>query len=321
MSRYAKLDQIPAMEQLSLGRMALWAVAGTIILSVHVGAAAWVMRTAPAEAMPESAAAAIMIELAPEPVAPETDIEEIAAQQTQSEQAMAAQPTESPNETDEVLEPKEDIAPETPQKFVQNPIPEDNVLEMEKETPPVEPKQSVDMPDPVKTETTQEATAVLDAVNVPLPTPRPAYKQKKTKKVKPAKKIKAKPQSNSAASQATAKAKLKTRKASVAAARQSSRGSSRVLSPARWQSRLLAHLERRKRYPSAARRSKQQGVALVRFRIDANGKVLSARLSRSSGFAALDQEAISMVRRASPVPAPPPGVNRNITVPVRFNLR
>jgi periplasmic protein TonB len=28
-----------------------------------------------------------------------------------------------------------------------------------------------------------------------------------------------------------------------------------------------------------------------------------------------------MVRRASPVPAPPPGVNRTIMVPVRFNLR
>ena len=94
-----------------------------------------------------------------------------------------------------------------------------------------------------------------------------------------------------------------------------------AVSPARWQSRLMAHLERRKRYPSGARSRREQGTAYVRFTIDERGNVLSASLARSSGSAELDAEVLSLVRRASPVPAPPPGVNRTITAPVQFRLR
>ncbi|MCX5579617.1 TonB family protein, partial [Kaistia terrae] len=32
----------------------------------------------------------------------------------------------------------------------------------------------------------------------------------------------------------------------------------------------------------------------------------------------LDQEVLSLLRRASPVPPPPPGVKKTITAPVRF---
>ena len=88
-----------------------------------------------------------------------------------------------------------------------------------------------------------------------------------------------------------------------------------------WQSRLMAHLERRKRYPAAAKRRRDEGVATVRFSIDASGNVLSAQLARSSGVPELDEEVVAMVRRASPVPAPPPGAKLDITVPVRFNIR
>ncbi|MYZ47018.1 energy transducer TonB family protein, partial [Propylenella binzhouense] len=110
-------------------------------------------------------------------------------------------------------------------------------------------------------------------------------------------------------------------KAPVAAAQQSSSGAAPTVSPARWQARLLAHLERRKRYPGAARARGSEGTASVRFSIDASGNVLGASLARSSGVPELDQEVVAMVRRASPVPAPPPGVSRTITVPVRFSLR
>jgi len=89
----------------------------------------------------------------------------------------------------------------------------------------------------------------------------------------------------------------------------------------RWQARLMAHLERRKRYPAAARQQRQEGIAEVRFRIDGGGNVLAAELVRSSGYDALDTEATGLVRRASPVPAPPPGVNGIITVPIHFSVR
>ena len=91
--------------------------------------------------------------------------------------------------------------------------------------------------------------------------------------------------------------------------------------PARWQARVASHLERRKRYPSAARKQGQQGTAQVRFTIDGSGNVQSVSLVRSSGVPLLDEEVVALVRRASPVPAPPPGVNRTIVVPIRFSMR
>lgn len=98
----------------------------------------------------------------------------------------------------------------------------------------------------------------------------------------------------------------------------------RTMDPAsadRWQAQLIAHLERRKRYPAAARGGREEGTALVRFQVDRGGNVLVVELVQSSGFHALDEEAVNLVRRATPVPKPPPDMNRPITVPIRFNLR
>lgn len=91
-----------------------------------------------------------------------------------------------------------------------------------------------------------------------------------------------------------------------------------------WQGRLLAHLERRKRYPAEARARRLQGVAHVRFTMDRQGRVLSAALERSSGHAALDREALALLQRAQPLPAPPaetPGERITLTVPVEFFTR
>lgn len=82
-----------------------------------------------------------------------------------------------------------------------------------------------------------------------------------------------------------------------------------------WASRLMAHLEKFKRYPG-----RQTGTVGVRFSLDEAGNVLSYSVVSSSGSAALDQAALDMVRRASPVPAPPPGVQKTITAPVNFSL-
>lgn len=74
---------------------------------------------------------------------------------------------------------------------------------------------------------------------------------------------------------------------------------------ASWQSRLLAHLNRYKRYPDDARRRGQQGVVKLRFVIDGRGQVLSFELASRSGSAALDRATLQMIRRAQPLPAPP----------------
>ena len=122
-------------------------------------------------------------------------------------------------------------------------------------------------------------------------------------------------------SRAAARAQTVAPAAKVAAAPQNATGASAAVSPAKWQARLMAHLERRKRYPAGARQRREEGVVTVRFAIDGGGNVRSATLVRSSGHAELDDAVLALVRRASPVPAPPPGAPHEITAPVRFSIR
>lgn len=87
---------------------------------------------------------------------------------------------------------------------------------------------------------------------------------------------------------------------------------------------LLAHLERNKRYPSQARSRRQQGLPYVRFVVTREGKVLSARLERSSGYEALDAEALALFERAQPLPAFTPEMEEETleaVVPIQFSLR
>ncbi|HWK95643.1 MAG TPA: TonB family protein [Pseudolabrys sp.] len=86
-----------------------------------------------------------------------------------------------------------------------------------------------------------------------------------------------------------------------------------------WQRELLAHLDRYKRYP--AERLQRDAEIIVNLLLDRKGRVVSASVSRSSGFAAFDEAAVAMVQRASPLPAPPPLVadeGLSFQLPVNF---
>ncbi|MCS3430449.1 energy transducer TonB [Klebsiella sp. BIGb0407] len=85
-----------------------------------------------------------------------------------------------------------------------------------------------------------------------------------------------------------------------------------------WKSRVMAQLERNKRYPSSAQLRGHQGIAFVRFSLDATGNVISAELAKSSGFAELDKEVVALAYRASPLPAPPDKKPITLTAPVAF---
>jgi periplasmic protein TonB len=90
-----------------------------------------------------------------------------------------------------------------------------------------------------------------------------------------------------------------------------------------WQGEILSRLERFKRYPYEAQRRHQQGVAYLRFTMDRSGKVLSAQIERPSGVEALDEETLTLIHRAEPLPIPPPEITGNpieLTVPVKFFL-
>jgi len=91
-----------------------------------------------------------------------------------------------------------------------------------------------------------------------------------------------------------------------------------------WKIQVAALLERNKRYPPQAQSRREQGVVRLFFSLDRKGMVIASRVATSSGSSALDAEAMALVRRAQPFPAPPQelsGAHVDLTVPIRFNLR
>jgi protein TonB len=91
---------------------------------------------------------------------------------------------------------------------------------------------------------------------------------------------------------------------------------------ATWQKQLVAHIDRHKRYPSgSARRSVQ---IVLQFTLDRTGHVLAVDVAKSSGDAAFDAAAVSMMRRSDPVPPPPPLVadeGLSFTMPIIFRAK
>lgn len=172
----------------------------------------------------------------------------------------------------------------------------DTEMEQEQEE---EPEEAPETPAP-KLDVEQEAEVALP------PPPKPKKKRPQ-----------ARPQTKSTPTKDTVKAKNRqAQQTKRNAASQSARGAGKAANLANWQSRLSAHLERYK-----PRSKGKRGTAYVAFRIDGAGNVLSVKLARSSGNPAVDKMALNLVRRASPVPPPPPNVKLSFTVPIRFSRR
>jgi TonB family protein len=127
----------------------------------------------------------------------------------------------------------------------------------------------------------------------------------------------------SAASEATAPAPIENaREAPVTAAPAPGTGASAQRIRVTWQKKLMAHLERFKRYPATGMpRSTRIEVG---FTLDRLGHVVSAEIRQGSGDPAFDQAALAMLRRADPVPPPPPLVaddGLSFTLPVVYRVK
>ena len=82
-------------------------------------------------------------------------------------------------------------------------------------------------------------------------------------------------------------------------------------------------IAKHKSYPKIAQMRGWQGECLLDLKLDGTGNVISASIKESSGHESLDNQALEMVRKASPFPEPPEalrGRSFNITVPVSFKL-
>lgn len=89
---------------------------------------------------------------------------------------------------------------------------------------------------------------------------------------------------------------------------------------ATWEAQLLAHLEKYRRYPPAAKSRRDEGITYVTFRTSRAGTLLSSRIVRSSGSILLDCAALDMLKRAQPLPAIPADKKDplELSVPVEF---
>jgi protein TonB len=140
---------------------------------------------------------------------------------------------------------------------------------------------------------------------------------------KPVEKLKEKKPKQKQASRASAPSTAE-RRADRAAAPAPGASSHNPDAVPNWKSRLVAQLERNKRYPSEAQARGDQGVVQLAFSVDRSGGVHHARIVRSSGSNVLDQATLAMLERAAPLPPPPPeepGAQIPVVVPIRYNIR
>jgi protein TonB len=89
-----------------------------------------------------------------------------------------------------------------------------------------------------------------------------------------------------------------------------------------YMSTLMAHLNRKKRYPAAARKLRQHGIVHVRFRMNRAGRLLMARLEAATRHSLLNEEALALLERAIPLPILPDDMPDSIelVVPIEFSL-
>jgi len=267
-----------------------WAISGAIVVAAYGGIAVAMVNWHDTIDAAEPAAA-IVVEFAPMPVGPLTEQTDIppGPEMTMSDASMA-RPTET---IEEKIEEKEQKIEAKLERKVEEKIESKPVEEPPPEVPPA-PSPEVALAPPPTPEIKQE-TPQRQEPRPPAPTtaaPQPIPDQ--TAAIAPA--APSQGQVNPLNSKAVAT----------------------------WRTQIVALIERHKRYPAAAQARHEQGIAQVLFALDRVGHVLESRVVRSSGVASLDEEALALLRRAQPFPAPPaefPGERVTVTLPLRFNLK
>lgn len=296
-----------------------WAVAGAAILVAH-GLLAYGLFSRSPENPPASAAAALLIELDPMPVSTASTAQAPAGGQEASEdpdvtpapQSASAAPSEAarpsteesraeaaeePTPPAEVAAIKAEDVPQVPESSA----PAEAVL------PKLQPDKKPDRPRLQPTETKPRPAR-----------PRPAVRSEQSAVARRGQGVQENAQAG--ASQGAARAGTGLSQASrggSAGANAAGASGAPSMSRAAWAAMVASHLARFKR-PQGS----NVGRPSVRFTVAASGAVASVSLARSSGSAALDGEVVAMVRRASPFPRPPAGVEGGtFTIPVNYTNR
>lgn len=86
---------------------------------------------------------------------------------------------------------------------------------------------------------------------------------------------------------------------------------------------LTGWLNRHKRYPTAAKKAKEQGVVVVSFTIDRRGELVASAIEKSSGHHLLDAAALALLQRAAPMPRIPDAMGLQtltVSLPIDYSL-
>lgn len=251
-----------------------WIGAGMLVLALHVGgAAASLWQWPEEEVVDDEPEGAMLLELAPMPIAPREERQDLAIG-PQSEDSVPVPPTEEVKET-----------------------------KLEEELPPVE--ESPLAPEP----------------EVALEKVKPVEEKEEEEEKKPQEKVEAQTVASVAAAPPPIEASEVGEKAAAPHQGASRKPNQAVLS---WQKALHLHLSKHKRYPGEARNRRIEGVVTVAFSIDHEGRVTNVRVLKGSGSPLLDEEAVEMLSRASPLPTPPEEAAAsalNLSLPIQFNIR
>lgn len=300
----------------------LWAAAAALILIAHVAVAYAVQSFNLADSADGGPPPALAIEMSP--LAPAVQEEALVPDTATPDQAEPVEETETVAAVKPVAEAATEPVTEEAEPTAEQPVEAEATAPAAPTVAAPSEQQPLDevVPDVVET--------VAPEVVIPLPQPKPvdAPAEPKVKKPveakakKPVDKQRPKKEKPAPAKTAMA-ASVDARPAARAAAPKATEGAQRSgAGPARWNSRLAAWIRRHTRYPSAARSRRAEGNPNVTFTVDSSGRVVSARLARSSGDADLDRAALGALQGVS-VPAPPPELGARVTrtAPFVFSLR
>ena len=309
----------------------VWSSAVVLVAALHAGGGWWLHSQMQTEPRGGEEIPAVMLDLAPMVVAPEAvpldeanliesnfaeateePIEEIEPEPTEAvaDKVIEAEEVEPVDQTEVAETVPETIEPVTPEE-VTEPVQEE-VAEIKPEE--VEPEEVVQQAEDVIPDLVE---APLPEVAMLVPEPKPILEEPRAvekpvvkKKPEPKKKVAARPKPKLQEAPDLAKSAQNAPKTAAPSASKGGTGSS--VSPAKWASQVRARIVR------ASRSARGTGRVMVSFAVSSSGQISSVSVSGSSGDPDLDRAAVSIVRRASPVPPPPPGVNRSVTVPVKF---
>ena len=133
----------------------------------------------------------------------------------------------------------------------------------------------------------------------PKPKPKPAPKREAPRRKQPPAPVKEAPRESAAVAERRAEGELR----------------SRLLD------RLIAEIEKRKKYPRQARRSGAEGTCTLEIRVDAAGVVQGCGLAKGSGSPVLDAATSRLAGRLAGMDTGVRGKAFRVLIPVRYSLR